>query len=260
MPVLVTSAYVTVESATNLIRAIINDMLLSTAGEIFTDNANFAFPLLNDSLEWFQNEVNNHGITTFEKETFLTGITPAVFNPANDPGQQVNISDTGYFDGTNNNATPQVPVDLLVPLRLWERQTGSSDNWSPMAQRPDGLPSQTPSDRFSIWEWRQDGLYMPGATQTNDLRLRYTGSHALLATVNDTLLFRGAVGPIAYKTAAVFLSSKNPDAAKAAAAEAIMRVSQLSTRSARMKQREVNSRRSYGSPRSINRFRPPVNP
>ena len=260
MPVIPSSAYISVESVTNLIRAIANDMLYSQAGEILTDTANFMFPLLNDSLEWFQNEVNNHGVTTFEKETFLTSVTPAAFTPANDPGQQVNISDTGYYDGAVDHALPQLPVDLYVPLRMWERQTGSTENWVPMRNVPDGLPSQTPSSRFGMWEWRQDGLYMPGATQENDLRLRYTGTHAILVTPNDTLYFRGATGSIAYKTVAVYLSSKDPEAAQAAMAEATLRLNQIATRSARMKQRQQNSRRAYGSSRSESRFRPPINP
>lgn len=259
MPVVGSSAYVSVESVTNLMRAIANDMIYSQAGEILTDNANFMFPLLNDSLEWFQNEVNNHGVTTFEKETFLTGVTPAAFVPANDPGQQVNISDSGYFDGTNNHPQPQIPTDLLEPLRLWERQTGTTEAWVPVKYKPDGLESQTPSSRFGMWEWRQDSICMPGAVQENDLRLRYTGSSTALATPADTLLFRGITGAMAYKTVSVYLSSKNPEAAQAAFAEAKIRVGQITNRSSRSKQHQTNSRRSYGSSRGAGWFRPPIN-
>lgn len=259
MPVVGSSAYVSLETVTNLIRAISNDMIYSQAGEILTDSANFLFPLLNDSLEWFQNEVNNHGVTTFEKETFLTGITPAAFVPANDPGQQVNISDTGYFDGTNNHALPQVPIDLLEPLRLWERQTGSTENWVPMSYRADGISSQTPTSRFGSWEWRQDGIYMPGSTQENDIRIRYTGSHAVLVTPLDTLYFRGATGAMAYKTVSTYLASKNPDQSATAMKEAMLRLSQITSRSSRSKQRQNVSRRSYGSSSNRSRFRPPVN-
>jgi hypothetical protein len=259
MPVIPSSAYVSLESVLNLIRAIVNDQIYSQAGEIFTDTFNPAFFLLNDAMEWFENEVNNHGITTFEKETFLTGVTPAAFVPANDPGQQISISDAGYFDGTLDHAQPQLPVDLLEPSRLWERQTGSSESWVPVRECLDGLPSRTPSTRFGMWEWRQDGIYMPGAIQSNDLRLRYIGTHAILVTPNDTLYFRGATGAMAYKVVSVYLSSKNTDAAQAAASEATIRVGQITTRGARSKQHASNSRRSYGSVRNTTRFRPPIN-
>lgn len=259
MPVIPSSAYVSVESITNLIRAISNDMIYTQAGEILTDSANFMFPLLNDSLEWFQNEVNNHGVTTFEKETFLTGITPAAFVPANDPGQQVNVSDTGYFDGTLSHISPQLPVDLLQPLKMWERQSLTAESWVPMGMRLDGLSSQTPSSRFGQWEWRQDALNMPGAVQTNDLRLRYMSSHAVLVTPMDTLYFRGAVGAIAYKTVSTYLASKNTEQAAAAQSEAKIRLGQITLRSSRMKQRANVSRQSYGSSRSSSTFRPPHN-
>lgn len=50
MPVVQSSAYVSLETVTLLIRAIANDMIFSQAGEILTDNANFLLPLLNDAL------------------------------------------------------------------------------------------------------------------------------------------------------------------------------------------------------------------
>lgn len=266
MPIPPSSAYTSVETVTLLIRAIANDMIYSQAGEILTDNANFMFPLLNDALEFFQNEVNNHGVESFVKETFLLGVTPAAFtnpdtgNPAPlDPGQQVNISDSGYFDGALSHVAPQIPIDLLVPLRLWERQFGSTENWVDMCEYPGGLPSVVPSSRFRYWEWRQDGLYMPGSTQENDLRLRYTGSHALLVTPSDTLYFRGATGAIAYKLVSTYLASKNAEASKLAAVEAKVRINQICTRSSRMKQREQITRRSYGNPNRVSSFRPPHN-
>lgn len=257
MPFVASSAYVSVETITLLIRALANDMIYSQAGEIITDDAPFLFPLLNDSLEWFQNEITNHGVSTFERETVLANVTPIA---TADPGVQVNISDTGYFDGVLNAAFPQVPPDLYVPIRLWERQSGTQDNWCPMTEYPNGLPSVQQGDRLGIWEWREDALNMPGATQTNDIRLRYTGVQGPFVTVNDILYFRGATGPIAYKMLSSYLASKNPDASKLAAAEAEQRLSQIATRSSRMKQRQYNSRRSYGSLGNGGRFfRPPSN-
>lgn len=259
MPIVVSTAYATVESVTNLMRVIANDMIYSTAGEILTDNANFMLATLNDSLEWFYNECNNHGIDTFKFETFLLSLTPANFLPANDPGQQVHLDDTGYFDGQSYSLTPQLPTDLLQPTRMWERQSNSSENWIPMADMADGLPSQTPGNRFGMFEFRQDGLYMPGATQTNDLRLRYVGTHPTITSVNDTLLFRGATGPMAYKSVALYLSSKNEEASDKANSEANLRMSQLFSRNSRMKQRQSVSRKSYGSRRGNLNFFPPRN-
>lgn len=257
MPVIDDSAYLTVEQVALLIRALTNDMIFSQAGEIFPDSTPYLFPLVNDSLEWFTNEVNNHGIDTFTKETILTPILPI---GVNDPGAQVNVSDTGYFNGALNFIEPQVPSDLLEPLRIWERQTNTTNEWRPMKQVLDGLPSVVQTDRLGIWEWRSDEIVMPGAVQSNDLRLRYAGSQARLVTINDTLYFRGATGPVAYKTAATWVASKNPEVAAALDGEAQKRMSQLATRNARTKQRAQTTRRSYGSARCGNYYVPQRNP
>lgn len=259
MPVLPSSAYVSLGTVTTLIRAIANDMIYSPAGEVLTDTANFMLPLLNDALEWFQNEIANHGEDTFTKETILTPLTPVPGSASTDPATQVSVSDTGYFDGVSMHLDPQLPPDLLEPTFLWERQTGSQQEYLPMSEMVDGLPSVVPSDRFGVWEYRQDGLFMPGAIQSNDIRLRYKGSLAMFVSTDDILYFRGGTGPIAYKMVSTYLASKNPDAAKVAADEANMRLSQITMRSARMKQRVTTTRQSYGSQGNGRPFFPPRN-
>lgn len=256
MPVLPSSAYVSVETVANLIRVIANDAIYSQAGEILTDISTLLFPLMNDSLEWLENELNNSGVESFRKETFLLAVTPV---GVVDPGIQVNISDTGYFDGLNNHATPQVPTDLLNPIFMWERTSGSTETWVEMEERADGLPSVVQSTRIKMWEWRNDALVMPGALQSEDLRLRYQAAHAVFVAPTDTLFLRGGNGSIAYKTVATYLITKNPEAAALAAGEAEVRCGQLTTRSARMKQRELVTRASYGNTARGRFFLPPRN-
>lgn len=256
MPVLPSSAYVSVETVANLIRVIANDAIYSAAGEILTDVSTLLFPLMNDSLEWLENELNNSGVESFRKETILTNVTAVGIV---DPGVQINISDTGYFDGATNHALPQVPTDLLNPIFMWERTTGSTENWVEMEERADGLPSMVQSTRLKMWEWRGDALVMPGALQSEDLRLRYQGSHAIFVAPTDALLLRGGNGTIAYKTVSTYLVTKNPEASQLAKLEADDRVSQLTTRSARTKQRELVTRASYGNTARGRFFLPPRN-
>jgi hypothetical protein len=256
MPVVPTTAFVTVETVANLLRVLANDTIFSAAGEILIDTGNLLFPLMNDSLEWMTNELANHGVDSYTKETVLLAVTPI---GTIDPGLEVNISDTGYFNNTVNFAQPMVPTDLLVPTFMWERQSNSREQWLPMQQVLGGLPSFPQGFRLKVWEWRQDGIYMLGATQTNDLRLRYKSNSATLATPNDQLMFRGATGTIAYKTLASYLIRTNPEAAQLADGMAMKRLGQLTTRNARMKQSAPTSRRSYGSPQRNNFFQPPRN-
>src|SRR6185437_10181830 len=113
MPVVQTTAYVSVETALNLARALVNDMMVSTGGEILTDNAPFTFIMLNEAADYLQKELENHGLMTFVRETVIGSIPIAHFN---DPGINVNLSDSGFFDGYQNFNPPQLPADVLEPI------------------------------------------------------------------------------------------------------------------------------------------------
>jgi len=247
MPVLPSTAYGTVEGIFQETRAIINDMMFSQAGEIFTDTAPFSFVDLNRAATYFENELMNHGVTTFIKETVLLNVTAIAVL---DPGQQVNISDSGYFDGSINHATPQVPTDLQAPLFLWERQHGSTENWVEMQEIPDGLPSTVQTLRLRLWEWRQDAIYMPGATQAEDIRLRYTSEYIQFASVNDVVYVRGAQSAIASYLAYVFEQSRGSTLAPEMLAMAKDFTLQIIRRNTRARQRETITRRPYGGTHS----------
>ena len=247
MPVVQTTAYGTVEGALNLARALVNDMIVSTAGEILTDTAPFTFPLLNDAADYVQKELMNHGMNTFVKETLLASVLPIAVSPP-DPGSQVNISDSGYFDGVSNHAAPVVPFDLIVPQFLWERQTGTQENWLPMQQVLDGLPSQVQTARIGIWEWRTDAIYMPGATQSEDIRLRYESETLSFQTTSDVILIRGINPAFANRLAYKFLLSRGSPIAATFKEEADECITQLATAYSREKQRVPAVRRRYGNP------------
>lgn len=243
MPGLPTTAYGTVEGVFNEARAIINDQMSSQAGEILTDVAPFTFLMLNRAATLFENILINHGITTFTKETVLASV---LLKGTQDPGIQINISDSGYFDGATNFPTPQVPTDLQEPEFLWERQTGSQENWLEMEEILDGLPAQVPNLRLGIWEWRQDAIYMPGATQTNDIRLRYTAEIVNFSTPSDVILIRGAQSALASFLAYVFAQSRGAPSAADFMGQGNDFTLQICRRNSRAKQRVTTTRRPYG--------------
>ena len=244
MPGLGSSAYTTLEGVLNASRALVNDMLTGTGGEILTDNAPFTFPMINLAADYLCKKLSNNGMQVFTLETVLT---PVLAIAVNDPGVQVNISDTGYYDGVSNHAAPQLPVDLLEPIDLWERQTGSTDFWNPMVPYPDGLPSVIQNATLGIWEYRGEAIYMPGATQSNDVRLRYKSMSITFVTPNDSVLIRGAQSCLANYLAAIFVNSRNPSAGVAFSEAGDAYAAQLVTAEVRSQQRIPVTRRSYGS-------------
>lgn len=165
-----------------LSRAIINDMLRSTRGSILTNNASFTAPFLNSAIRKTQTYLANNGITANIKDGVVITLTPCA---TSDPTVQMFVSPTGYFNGASVQAQPVLPSDMILPLRLWEREHGSNSDFLPMNPAANGLPSQQPGQFFSVWEWRNDNINLPGCVNTQDLRLRYEASLATIAADAD---------------------------------------------------------------------------
>ena len=162
MPIVGSTAYNTASQATCLVRSLLND----AAGNLFTDTV--LIPYANSAYRKVQRALANVGSGGFLADDALLVVT-AVANT--DPSVQVCITDA--------TAPPnQLPIDLLVPLKLWERPNGSCDDFVEMTDLTNhgGLPSLPQGLNLQYWEWRADGLYFLGATQDTQIRLRYEKS------------------------------------------------------------------------------------
>lgn len=167
-----------------LARAVINDMLRSAAGQILTNKANFSIAFLNSAIRRTQRYLANRGLENFINDNvILSAISPV---QSADPGVQCYIGANGYFDGVNINAQPVLPVDLILPLAVWERQSNSAGTFTPVHPTDgDGLPSQQPLATFGQYEWRNDRINVIGATNTTDMRIRYEASIPTIAAGTD---------------------------------------------------------------------------
>jgi hypothetical protein len=201
MPVVGSSAYNTAGQITALVRSLLND----AAGNLFTDGV--LLPYATAAYRKVQRALGNIGSGTFLADDVLL-VLPAV--SAIDPSMQVSITDA--------TAPPnQLPSDLLVPLKLWERVYGSSDDFVEMTDLTNhgGLPSQAQDLNLKYWEWRSDGLYFAGATQETQIRLRYQKSYPDLVDATSPVLIRNAQEAIAYFTAAMASAARGaPQAAR----------------------------------------------
>lgn len=163
-------------------------------GVVYTDP--ILMPYLNSAYRKVQRALAMTGTTTFREDNlFLT--VPAVSQV--DPTTQVSISDS--------TAPPnQLPPDLIVPLKIWERQanSGTGVEFFPMydCTNDGGLPPREQVQNLLDWEWRQDAIYFVGATQDVQIRLRYQGSLPVLQDGMSTILIRNAQEVCAYYTAA----------------------------------------------------------
>jgi hypothetical protein len=188
MPVVGSSAYNTAGQITSLVRSLLND----AQGNLFTDTV--LLPYANSAYRKLQRALGNAGGGFIQDDALLvvTAVTQT------DTSLQVAITDA--------TAPPnQLPTDLLVPLKIWERRNGSTDEFVEMVDltRHGGLPSRAQGLTLSVWEWRADGLYFLGATQDTQIRLRYLKAYPDFTDATSPVLVRNAQEAIAYATAAL---------------------------------------------------------
>jgi hypothetical protein len=235
MPVVGSSAYNTAGQITSLVRSLLND----AQGNLFTDT--LLLPYLNSAYRKAQRLIANAGGGGFIQDDALLVVTAV---SAVDPSLQVSISDA--------TAPPnQLPTDLLVPLKLWERANLSSDDFVEMTDltRHGGLPSREQGLTLSCWEWRADGLYFLGATQDTQIRLRYVKAYPDFTDSTSPVLIRNAQEALAYATAALAAWSRGSPLAEKwddAAGDAL---EDLVVAAVRREQQTARRRRPYSTRR-----------
>jgi hypothetical protein len=212
----------------------------------------FVLPMLNSSIRELYRELRNVGDPALIKDNVIvSGLTP-VNGPQGlgspDPSIQVYLSYGGYFDGSTVNNTLLLPGDVLYMESVWERQTGTGNPFMPMAQPQGGLCSRQQTSQFLEWEWRNYNINMVGATQTNDIRLRYYCS--LPQFFSSTLDFNSTFVPIvdcvdavAYKTAVKYASMLGSPGLADLKLEAIEQMRQLKLATVRRTVRKLHQQR-----------------
>ena len=188
MPVVGSSAYNTAGQITSLVRSLLND----AQGNLFTDAV--LLPYANSAYRKLQRALGNAGGGGFIQDDVPLVVAAVA---TTDTSLQVSITDA--------TAPPnQLPTDLLVPIKFWERAAGSSEFCEMVdLTRHGGLPSRAQDVNLSVWEWRADGLYFLGATQDTQIRLRYAKAYPDFTDATSAVLIRNAQEAIAYATAAL---------------------------------------------------------
>ena len=142
------------------------------AGDIFATSQLFAQQCTNNGWRKLQEFLWNLGYTPLINEVIIAGLPPTA---ADDPAIQNYLNWAGFFDGVTLHAGFQLPQELVAPLRMWERVTGQAALFCGPGLEPivDGLYA-APIQPFNYqWEWRNNAIYIPGASQSNDFRIRY---------------------------------------------------------------------------------------
>ena len=106
----------------------------------------------------------------------LYGVPPVNSNlgvGAINPAIQVSIGPLGYFDGLQLHPQWTLPSDILYPLKMWERVSGTQLPFGFMHENASGLSPRNQTQSMGQWEWRTDQIWTNGAVLSTDLRIRY---------------------------------------------------------------------------------------
>ena len=246
--------YPVIADVTTLVRIHLDDTQNNGAGLIFTDSASFVLPLLNDACRRLQRDLEDAGVPTRTNEVFIPDLPPLA-TPGGvgvpDPTIQQNLSFSGFFDGQTLHATPTLPTDLLVPMRMWQRSSGTGLTMSEVTPAQAGLSSEYQDFSMGNWDWRNDAMYWNGALVAKDIRLRYkqaianfTGSPDFATT---TIPFLDSEEPLSYLMAYKFSASTSGAAAAADLLQGYERSKgKIISRYIRIQQETYYHRQAYG--------------
>lgn len=171
MPGLLTTPYDNAEYILQIMRALGNDAIQSIAGNLLSDNQPYIVPMLNSGYRHLQRKLALRGFQALKKTVQILNLTPIALR---DPGATVSLGYSGYFNAVSNASSPALPADLLLPLKLKERQNNTTQIFKDMFYAQDGLTSRPQSIWMRDWVWQNDLIIMNGATQAIDLQVQYS--------------------------------------------------------------------------------------
>lgn len=192
MPITSANNYPSLGEIGDLVRSIVNDDkkgLTGTAGEgqILTNNSVTLINLMNSGLRYIYRKIRIMGRPTLIRDNYLWLGLPPVNSSlgVSVPNQavQVSIQNVGYFDGLGFHSGFILPTDMLYPLEMWQRTTGSNA-FAPLKQAEGPLAPCNQGVGLGQWEYRGDAIWMNGSVYSMDARLRYVATFQALDNAN----------------------------------------------------------------------------
>ena len=177
-----TGAYPSLNTIANLVRTLVNDDKAGATGtpgegQILTNSSVTLQNLMNSAIRDTYRDTRIMGQPTLIGDNYVLYNLPPVNSTLGvgvmNPAVQVALQFTGYFDGLLNWPNFTLPANLLYPLEMWERQSGTQNPFGMMKRQSGALAPRNQVQALGEWEWRSDGIWMNGATQYRDIRLRW---------------------------------------------------------------------------------------
>lgn len=99
---------------------------------------------------------------------------------------------------------PPLPINLVVPVNLWERQAGTDDDFTLMSQRRYLPKTNVLTAYLQYWSYRKQIIQFLGANQNREVKVDYVGDTLTFVTsVNSQLNLFNCKSFLAYRTGAL---------------------------------------------------------
>jgi hypothetical protein len=113
------------------------------------------------------------------------------------------------------NPLPPVPDDMIVPIEIFEKDSGQDDSYFRFMRQRDFLPNGVPKAELGVWAWREQAIVTLGATINKVLRVRYYKLMTEIAGVNTPITLTHSLNYLAYHTGALASEHIGQNRAKA---------------------------------------------
>ena len=182
--------YPSLNDVANLVRSLCNDDKQGATatpgeGQILTNSSVTLQNLMNSAIRETYRDVRISGQPTLIRDNYLflnvNPVNSALGVGVPNPATQVSLQYVGYFDGLEYNANLALPGDLILPLELWWRQTGTDTAFREMPEATGPLTSEFQGINPGKWEYRGDAIWFNGSVVPIDIRLRYISTFVDLA-------------------------------------------------------------------------------
>lgn len=120
------------------------------------------------------------------------------------------------------------PSDLVRPLVLRERPSAPpGGSWSQMSQQHELFYDATAAASRKVWDWRSDTIYLPAATASTDIVIRYEAEIPALTGNSSEIIILDALDAVALLAAAYVAQARDEQQASAKFTEIAMEDLQL---------------------------------
>jgi len=172
-----------VQNVHDLVRSMLGDV----EGELWNDDA--LMPFTQEAYKKAARALRSSEMGIFRKQSSSVAITAG----------QTTITRSG---------SPQLPADLVRPIELRERASGSGF-YTPMNTSDGFIPSEAPAATIDIWDWFNDTIYLHACSANRDVEIQYEADLATVTDVDDVILIPDALGPLSKMVASMAARSRD---------------------------------------------------